>query len=67
MSDRWALVRADNTVDNVIIWGGGESMWPGLTPIQLEADERCEPGGTYQPGQTPRFLDAPAPPAEQQP
>lgn len=64
MTDRWALVRADNVVDNVIIWGGGESLWPDLVAINLEHNERCEPGSIYQPGQNPRFLD---PPAEDQP
>jgi hypothetical protein len=58
MSDRWALVNSTTlVVDNVIIWGGGESMWPDLLTVQLDADERCAPGWTYDPNNIPRFVE----------
>lgn len=63
---RFALVTSANVVDNIIVWGGGESLWPGMMTIQLEPNEQCEIGNIYQPGQTPRFVP-PEPPAEEQP
>ena len=64
---RWALVNSTTlVVDNVIIWGGGESLWPDMLTIQLEADERCAPGWTYDANAAPRFIE-PAPPPEPTP
>jgi hypothetical protein len=64
MSDRWALVNPTTlVVDNVIIWNGGESLWPDLLTVQLDADERCAPGWTYEAGASPRFIE-PTPPTE---
>ena len=63
MNDRWALVDGDGNVSNVIIWGGGESLWPDMTPVQLDPDERCAPGWTYDAAATPRFIE-PTPPTE---
>jgi hypothetical protein len=58
MSDRWALVNSTTlVVDNVIIWGGGDSPWPDLLTVQLDADERCAPGWTYDPNNIPRFVE----------
>lgn len=58
MNDRWALVNPTTlVVDNVIIWGGGESLWPDMLTIQLEPDERCAPGWTYESNNTPRFVE----------
>jgi hypothetical protein len=58
MSDRWALVNSTTlVVDNVIIWSGGESLWPDLLTVQLDADERCAPGWTYDPNNIPRFVE----------
>lgn len=58
MNDRWALVNETTlVVDNVIIWGGGESLWPDMLTIQLEPDERCAPGWTYDSNATPRFFE----------
>lgn len=56
--DRWALVNPTTlVVDNVVIWGGGESLWPDMLTIQLEPNERCAPGWTYDPNNTPRFVE----------
>ena len=61
---RYALVNPTTlVVDNVVIWGGGDSPWPDLTPVQLDADERCAPGWTYDPNALPRFIE-PTPPTE---
>jgi len=60
MTDRWALVNPTTlVVDNVVIWGGGESLWPDMLTVQLEPDERCAPGWTYDPAPmaSPRFLE----------
>lgn len=62
--DRWALVNPTTlVVNNVVIWGGGESLWPDMLTIQLEPDERCAPGWTYDVAATPRFIE-PTPPTE---
>lgn len=59
---RWAIVNQNNFVDNVVIWSGGESLWPDMTPVQLDENERCAPGWTYDPNATPRFVEpTPAP------
>lgn len=59
MSNRWALVNADSVVDNVVIWGGGESMWPDKLTILLDDNELCAPGWTYDPAPmaNPRFIE----------
>lgn len=55
---RWALVNSTTlVVDNVIVWGGGDSLWPDMLTIQLEPDERCAPGWTYESNNTPRFVE----------
>jgi len=54
---RWALVNSDLIVENVIIWGGGDPMWDGLTTVQLADGERCDPGWTYDPNNLPRFIE----------
>jgi len=62
MNDRWALVNpTTSVVDNVVIWGGGESMWPDTLTIQLDSEEPCSPGWLYNPNATPRFTE-PLPP-----
>lgn len=56
MSDRWAVINAETLmVDNVVIWGGGESLWPGKLTVLLEEREPCAPGWSYNPIGTPRF------------
>lgn len=59
MQNRWALIDADSVVANVVIWTGGESLWPNLTPILLNENERCAPGWTYEPNSNPRFIEPP--------
>lgn len=63
---RWAVIDAASLVVwNVVIWGGGDSPWPDMLTVALEADERCAPGWTYDPSPmaSPRFLE-PAPPVD---
>ena len=58
MNNRWALVNTTTlVVDNVVIWGGGDSLWPDMLTIQLEPEERCAPGWTYDSTNTPRFVE----------
>jgi hypothetical protein len=60
MSDRWALVDGTTLiVQNVVIWGGGESLWPELMTINLVDREPCSPGWVYDPTPlaSPRFTD----------
>lgn len=57
---RWAVIDTNSLIVwNVVVWGGGESPWPEMLTIQLEADERCAPGWTYDPAPmaSPRFLE----------
>lgn len=54
---RYALVTAENVVDNVVIWGGGTSIWNDLLPIELEPNERCAPRWIYDPSASPRFIE----------
>lgn len=61
---RWAIIKADTLiVDNIIIWSGGESLWPDMITVQLDPNEPCSPGWTYDPTPlaTPRFLEPIAP------
>jgi len=60
MSNRWALVNPETlVVDNVVIWGGGESLWPDFNTIQLNEGEPCGQGWVYDPTPmaNPRFTD----------
>jgi len=57
ISFRWAIVRPDNIVDNVVIWAGGDNFFDGFTTVQLGENERCSPGWTYDPNATPRFIE----------
>lgn len=60
---RWAVIDpATLIVDNVVIWGGGESLWPTMILVDLADDERCSPGWTYDSAASPRFLDPTPPP-----
>ena len=55
---RWAIVDFNsNVVDNVVVWEGGDSLWPDMITVQLAADERCAPGWTYDPNASPRFVE----------
>lgn len=61
---RWAIVNPSSmNVDNVVIWGGDGNLFDGMLTIQLDPDERCAPGWTYDSAATPRFLE-PTPPSE---
>lgn len=60
MSERWAVVNPDTLeVENVIIWGGGQSLWELKTLVQLEDNEPCAPGWIYDPSPmaNPRFSE----------
>ena len=64
---RWAVIDTNSLIVwNVVIWGGGDSPWPDMLTIQLDPDERCAPGWTYDANGTPRFIE-PAPPPEPTP
>lgn len=54
---RWALIDSENIVENVVIWGGGASLWPDMLTVQLETEEPCSPGWIYDPSATPRFFE----------
>lgn len=64
---RWAVIDTNSLIVwNVVIWGGGDSPWTDMLTIQLESDERCAPGWTYDANASPRFIE-PAPPPEPTP
>ena len=55
---RYAIVNPTTlVVDNVVVWGGGDSPWPDMLTIQLDTDERCAPGWLYDPNATPKFTE----------
>ena len=60
MNGRWALVDGTTLiVQNIVIWGGGESLWPELMTVNLGDREPCSPGWVYDPSPLaePRFVD----------
>lgn len=61
---RWAIVNPTTlVVDNVVIWGGDGDVFSNMLTIQLDPNERCAPGWTYDAAATPRFVE-PTPPTE---
>ena len=54
---RWAVINFENVVVNVVIWGGGDNIFDGFTTVQLEDNEPCSLGWTYDPNATPRFIE----------
>ena len=54
---RWALIDLNNVVENVVIWDGTGDLFQGTTNIHLNDDERCAPGWTYDPNNSPRFVE----------
>jgi hypothetical protein len=53
----WAVINSENVVVNVVIWNGGDNLFDGFTTVQLEENEPCSPGWTYDPNSTPRFVE----------
>jgi hypothetical protein len=58
----WAVINSENVVVNIVIWGGGDNLFDGFTTVQLEENEPCSPGWTYDPNGTPRFIEPPLEP-----
>ena len=49
---RWALIDANNIVENVIIWDGQGDLFSGKTVVQLQEGEWCSIGASYNPNAT---------------
>jgi hypothetical protein len=58
---RWALINNQNEVSNVIIWDGQQqfSTPEGMQLLQLNDDEGCGPGYSYDENSSPRFTAPP--------
>lgn len=59
--NRYAIVVVEtNYVENVIIWDAPtDAAFLGCIAIELQPEERCAPGWTYQPNSNPRFIEPP--------
>lgn len=58
---RWAMIDANNIVENVIIWDGLGDLFSGKTIVQLEDGEWCSIGALYEANGTPRFIEQEVP------
>lgn len=58
--NRYAVI-AGTKVHTVTVWNGTSAWSPpsGTTAVFLSQGEWCEPGATYSPNSTPRFVAAP--------
>ncbi len=54
---RWALIDANNIVENIIIWDGVGDLFHNTTNVNLLENERCEIGWTYDVNSDPRFIE----------
>jgi hypothetical protein len=55
---RWALVNKEtNLVENVVIWDGLNDLFQNTTNVQLQENERCSIGWTYDVNGDPRFIE----------
>lgn len=61
MSTRWALINANNLVENIVIWDGQGEIFSGRTIVQIEEGESCNIGALYEENGTPRFIEQEVP------
>lgn len=62
---KWAMIDANNIVENVIIWDGIGDLFVGKTVVQLQEGEWCSIGAIYDPNANgSRFTPGPT---EEQP
>jgi hypothetical protein len=54
---RWALVDSNNIVENIVIWDGSGSLFQGVTCVNLQENEHCSIGWTYDVNGSPRFIE----------
>jgi len=57
MSTRWALVNADNVVENIVVWDGQGEIFAGRTVVQLGDGEWCNIGASYDANSNPKFIE----------
>jgi hypothetical protein len=58
---RWAMIDANNIVENVIIWDGQGDLFSGKTVVQLQDGEWCSIGASYAEDAVLRFVAQPEP------
>ncbi len=64
---RWALVAANGTVDNVVLWDGDRDTWAppdGFAAVSLDDSEPVGPGHALD-GDADGYSYTPPPPADQ--
>ena len=54
---RWALIDANNLVENIVIWDGQGDIFVGKNIVQLQDGEWCSIGALYDENGTPRFTE----------
>jgi hypothetical protein len=57
MSTRWALINADNLVENIVVWDGQGEIFAGRTIVQLNDEEWCNIGASYDANGNPKFIE----------
>jgi len=57
MSTRWALINADNLVENIVVWDGQGEIFAGRTVVQLSDGEWCNIGASYDANGNPKFIE----------
>jgi len=55
---RWALIDSNNFVENIVIWDGLGDLFVDKTIVQLEDNEWCDIGASYEATGTPRFTQS---------
>ena len=58
---RWAMINANNIVDNVIIWDGQGDIFVGKNIVQIDENEWCSIGCSYDANSNPRFIESATP------
>ena len=54
---RWALIDANNLVENIVIWDGQGDIFTGKNIVQLQDGEWCSIGALYDANTNPKFIE----------
>ena len=54
---RWAIVNSNNIVENIVIWDGNGDLFSTTQNVQLQENEPCSIGWTYDVNGDPRFIE----------
>jgi hypothetical protein len=54
---RWALIDANNLVENIIVWDGQGDIFVGKNIVQIQDGEWCSIGALYEANSGVRFIE----------